>query len=51
MFARYFANPTKLILALCEKRVECARIEKISSAKDLICKKTRGATKAPRRNN
>jgi hypothetical protein len=41
MFARCFADPTKFILALCEKRAERARIEKISSAKDLICKKTR----------
>jgi hypothetical protein len=37
VFARCFADPTKFVLALCEKRAERARIEQISSAKDLIC--------------
>jgi hypothetical protein len=51
MFARCLTDPTKFILALCEKRAERTRIEKISSAKDLICKKPRGATRASHRNN
>jgi hypothetical protein len=36
---RCFADPTKIVLALCEKRAERVLIEQISSAKDLICKK------------
>ena len=43
IFARRFANPTELVLALCQKRAERARIEQITRAKDLIYKEAGGA--------
>jgi len=42
IFARRFANPTKLVLALCQKRAERARIEQITCAKNLIYKEAGG---------
>ena len=39
MFTRCFADPTEFVLALREKRAERARIEQLSGAKNLICKK------------
>ena len=39
MFAWCFADPTKFVLALREKRAERVRIEQVSSTNDLICKK------------
>lgn len=47
MFARCFANPTKLVLALREIRAERSRIEQISRTKDLIYKEAGGHVGRP----
>jgi len=47
MFARCFANPTKLVLTLREIRAERPRIEQVSRAKDLIYKEAGGHVGRP----
>jgi hypothetical protein len=47
VFARCFANPTKLVLALREIRAERSRIEQISRTKDLIYKEAGGHVGRP----
>jgi len=47
VLTRRFADPTKLVLALCEKRTERMCIEQIYRAKDLICKKVGATSGAP----